>query len=284
MFRELTAALKTAWEEVRSLPEGAVPPERLRIFEQQLNRLHHLLEHVEEVERSRLEIHLITQIALSLANALDLEEVLNLIVDSLKQVVDYDAVGIFVLSPNGQVVEGELLRGYEAGDSGKVRQKLGQGLMGWAMEHRCPVLVADVSGDSRYFNARAQTRSELVVPMFTGGKVIGCFNLESDQLNAYSERDADHLNMFASHAAVAIERARLHREILKKQRVDEELALARHMQRDLLPRAAPQFDRFDIAGVNLPSEMVGGDYFDYIRLTEKDLGLVVVKITTIEQG
>jgi len=57
--------------------------------------------------------------------------------------------------------------------------------------------------------------------------------------------------------------------------MDEELALARRMQRDLLPRSAPKFDRFDIAGVNLPSEMVGGDYYDYIQLTEKDLGIVV---------
>ncbi|HDH57996.1 MAG TPA: GAF domain-containing protein [Bacteroidetes bacterium] len=275
VFQELTTTLKSAEKELKSLPAGTVPEERLRALESQLSRLAHLLEHIEEVQRTRLEIHLITQIALSLANALDLQEVLSLIVDSLKQVVDYDAAGIFVVSKDGEEVEGEILRGYETSDRGRIRQKLGQGLMGWAMENMAPVVVADVSRDPRYIMARSSTRSELVVPMFTQGRVVGCLNLESDNLGAYSERDADHLMTFASHAAVAIERARLHREILEKQRMDEELALARRMQRDLLPRSAPKFDRFDIAGVNLPSEMVGGDYYDYIQLTEKDLGIVV---------
>lgn len=275
IFRELTATLKAVQEEIKSLPAGALPEERLRAFEAQLGRFSHLFEHIEEVQRTRLEIHLITQIALKLANALDLGEVLSLIVDSLKQVVDYDAAGIFVVSEDGQDVEGEFLRGYENGDQGQIRQKLGQGLMGWAMENMAPVVVADVTRDPRYIMARSQTRSELVVPMFTGGRVVGCLNLESDRLGAYTERDADHLMTFASHAAVAVERARLHREILQKQRIDEELALARRMQKDLLPRQAPKFERFDIAGVNLASEMVGGDYFDYIRLTEKDLGIIV---------
>lgn len=275
IFQELKETLEAARREYKRLSPGAVPGDQLKAFEGQLNRLAHLLEHIAEVQRTRLEIHLITQIALKLANALDLQEVLSLIVDSLKQVIDYDAAGIFVLSEDGRDIEGETLRGYESSDPGLVRQKLGQGLMGWVVEHMAPVVVTDVSRDPRYVNARPETRSELAVPLFTGGKVIGCFNLESDRLGAYTERDADHLMTFASHAAVAVERARLHAEILKKRRIEEELALARRMQLSLLPRSAPKLQGFDVAGVNVPSEMVGGDYFDYIRLTEKDLGIVV---------
>ncbi|RJP79375.1 MAG: GAF domain-containing protein [Candidatus Zixiibacteriota bacterium] len=275
IFRELSDALSAVRQEIRRLPSQSVDGDRLRTFEEQLDRLAHLLEHVEDVERTRLEIHLITQVALSLSNALDLDEVLALILDSVKQVVDYDAAGIFVLDEGGRVVVGEILRGYDTFASGKVRQKLGRGLMGWAMEHMAPVVVADVARDPRYVNARPQTRSELAMPLFTGGKVVGCFNLESDSLGTFTGRDADRLMTFASHAAVAIERARMHREILAKQRMEEELALARRMQLSLLPRSAPEVENFDLAGVNTPSEMVGGDYFDYIRLTNKDLGLVI---------
>lgn len=275
IFAELSSLLTSVREEIKDLKPGAEPPEQLRALQEQLKRVEHLLEHVEEVQRTRLEIHLITQIALSLANALDLDEVLSLILDSLKQVVDFEAAGIFVVSEDGQEVEGEFLRGYENSHRGQIRQKFGQGLIGWAMENMTPLVVPDVSRDPRYVNARPPTRSELVVPMFTGGRVIGCLNLESDRLGAYSENDADHLMTFASHASVAIERARLHKEILEKHHIDEELALARRMQKDLLPKRAPKLDKFDIAGVNVPSEMVGGDYFDYIPLTEKDLGLVI---------
>ncbi|HEX7344778.1 MAG TPA: GAF domain-containing SpoIIE family protein phosphatase [bacterium] len=275
VLQELKGVLQQVQQDLKKEPPAAFESDRLRLFEKQLERLSHLLEHVEEVQRTRLEIYLITQIAQNLANVLDLEDVLNLILDSVKQVVDYDAAGIFVVGENGQVIVGELLRGFEESELGKVRQKLGQGLMGWAMEHMAPLAVADVSRDPRYMIARPQTRSELVVPLFTGGKVIGCFNLESNRLAAFSERDAEHLMTFASHAAVAIERARMHRQILEKRRIDEELALARRMQLSLLPSSAPVLENFEVAGINVPSEEVGGDYFDYIRLTDKDLGIAM---------
>jgi phosphoserine phosphatase RsbU/P len=275
VFNELVALLQDALGEMKSLPIGAIPVERLSSFETLLNRLTHMLEHVEDVQRTRLEIQLITQIALRLSNVWDLQEVLALIVDSLKQVVDYDAAGIFVVSEDGKQVEGQFLRGYEHLDRNQARHKLDQGLMGFAMKTKIPIVVTDVSRDPRYFPARPQTRSELVVPMFTGGKVLGSFNLESDRLGAFSHKDADHLMTFASHAAMAIERARFHQQILENQRIEKELTLARRMQKELLPRRAPKFEKFDLAGVNVPSEMVGGDYFDFIHLTDKDLGIVI---------
>jgi sigma-B regulation protein RsbU (phosphoserine phosphatase) len=276
ILKELHSLLDDVRREVKTVrPSAMVDRDRLIAFSKQLDRLSHLLEHVEEVHRSRLEIQLITQIALKLANVLDLQVMLDLILDSLKQVVDYDAAGIFVMNENRSAVAGEVIRGYDPSDSRFVHQKLGKGLMGWVMDTMAPVVVPDVSRDPRYVNVRPQTRSELAVPLFTDGKVIGCFNLESDRLAAFTERDAEHLKTFASHAAVAIQRARMHREILEKQRIDEELALARRMQLSLLPQGSPGLVNFAIAGINVPSEEVGGDYYDYIRLTDKDLGLVI---------
>jgi sigma-B regulation protein RsbU (phosphoserine phosphatase) len=275
ILNELSGLLTEVQQELKRVRPRTVEKEKLFSFEKQIDRLSHLLEHIEEVHRSRLEIQLITQIASKLANVLDLEVMLNLILDSLKQVVDYDAAGIFVMNQSGQLVVGEVIRGYEGFDRGQVRQKLGKGLMGWVMETMAPVVVPDVSRDPRYVMARPQTRSEVAVPLFTDGKVIGCLNLESDRPAAFTERDAEHLKTFASHAAVAVQRARMHKEILEKQRIDEELALARRMQLSLLPNRSPQLENFAIAGINVPSEEVGGDYYDYIRLTEKDLGIVV---------
>ncbi|MFH1733075.1 MAG: GAF domain-containing SpoIIE family protein phosphatase [bacterium] len=274
-YTELMEVLNSARQELQALASGNLPDSRLSAFDDQLQRFARILEQIQEVQRDRLELHLVTQIAESLSNALDLEEVLTLIIDSLKQVVDYDAVGIFLISEDGSSVEGEWLRGYDVEGMKLVRQKLDQGLVGVAIATRKPVIVADVKNDPRYFDTRSQTQSELVAPMFTSGKVIGCFNLESDRLGAFSEADAERLAAFASQAAIAIDRARMHREIVQKQRLDEQLALARRMQRDLLPRKAPLYDRFDMAGINVPSEAVGGDYFDFIPLTQKDLGFVI---------
>lgn len=275
LIRKLKEALNALREEIAQLPEDRLPKSRQEKIARHWERFDSLLEQIEEVQRDRLELDLLSQTALTLANALDLREVLDRIADSLKQIVDYDAAGIFLIRADQRTVEAEWMRGYEHCDPALVRQKLDVGLMGWAIQHHAPVVVSDVAQDPRYYNARPQTRSELVVPMFSAGNIIGCFNLESDRVGSYTERDAEHLAAFASHAAVAIERARMHREILQKQLLDEELILARRMQQDLLPKQAPKFDHFDITGVNIPSEAVGGDYFDYIPLTQKDLGIVI---------
>jgi len=275
VYSDLMEVLNVARQELKSLTSGDVPEAKLSAFDKQLKRFSRILEQIQEVQRDRLELHLVTQITDSLSNALDIEDVMNLIIDSLKQVIDYDALGIFLISGDGMNVEGEWLRGYDLEGMKLVRQKLDQGLVGVAIATRKPVVVIDVKKDSRYFDTRSQTRSELVVPMFSSGKVIGCLNIESDRIGAFNESDAERLSMFASQAAIAIERARMHRQIVQKQRLDEQLALARRMQRDLLPRKAPVFEHFDIAGMNVPSEAVGGDYFDFIPLTHKDLGFVI---------
>ncbi len=272
---ELQDAISVIRGQISRLPLETLPDGWKENVDRGLRAFDHLVAQIAEIERDRLELRLLSRIALTLANALDLDEVLTNIADSLKQVVDYDAAGIFLIQEDGRTVDAEWMRGYDPYDPNLVRQKLDVGLMGWAIKKRTPVVVEDVTRDSRYYNVRPQTRSELVVPMFASGKVIGCFNLESDRTGAYSERDAERLAAFASHAAVAIERARLYTEIIQKQRLDEELILARRMQRDLLPDKPPVFEHFDIAGVNVPSEAVGGDYYDYIPLTHKDLGIVV---------
>jgi serine phosphatase RsbU (regulator of sigma subunit) len=115
----------------------------------------------------------------------------------------------------------------------------------------------------------------MVVPLLSENRVIGCFNLESDRLDAYSAHDQQLLTTFASHAAIAIERIRFYQDVLQKRRYEEELAFARQIQLSLLPREQPQFPPYDLAGANYPSPAVGGDYYDFISLTDTDLGIVI---------
>jgi putative methionine-R-sulfoxide reductase with GAF domain len=66
-----------------------------------------------------------------------------------------------------------------------------QGLTSAAISQKAPVLVNDVSLDSRYLTAFGSTRSEIIIPVLapTDGSVIGTIDVESEQLNAFSERD-----------------------------------------------------------------------------------------------
>jgi sigma-B regulation protein RsbU (phosphoserine phosphatase) len=214
-----------------------------------------------------------------ITSSLDLEEVLSLIIDALNHVVPYDAAGIFLIDAQTQEIEDATLRGYDAAMSSKLPLKVGEGVMGWAAKKGQVVIVPDVSEDPHYVKARPQTRSEVAAPLKSGDEVIGVFNLESDELNAYDEDDLDLLTAFASQAAVAIENARLFTKTLEMRRLEHELAVARDIQKSYLPQKSPNLEGYDLTGMNVPSEEVGGDYFDFISISDGQLGLAIADVS-----
>ena len=87
---------------------------------------------------------------------------------------------------------------------------IGEGLLGYAVEHSEVVLVQRRRRRTRATSTRSPTRSsELVVPLLVKDRCIGAFDLESPELNAFSKRHVELLTLLASQAAVAIENARL---------------------------------------------------------------------------
>ena len=139
-------------------------------------------------------------------------------------------------------------------------------------------LVDDVLHDERYISAREATRSEISVPIFSKGEVIGAINLESDRVAAFPESSLRLLENLASYAAITLDRAQLHKELMDAQAAERELEIAHDIQKNLLPQKAPLFEGYDIAGLNVPSTSVGGDYFDFIPITPSDLGVVIADV------
>jgi len=132
-----------------------------------------------------------------------------------------------------------------------------------------------VRKDDRYLDARAETRSEMTVPLLAGGELVGAFNLESDGVDAYSAQDLKLLSAFGNQAAIAIQRAWLYDETIEKRRLEEEIRIGRRIQRRLLPDESPEHPGVDIAAFNHPSLEVSGDVYDFITLSPDQLGLMI---------
>jgi sigma-B regulation protein RsbU (phosphoserine phosphatase) len=227
------------------------------------------------VKQEALERNLLYEIGKKLSGTLNLDEVLNEVLTSLKQVVEFDAGGVFLIDPKEDEISSFYTIGYNPAKDNLVRLKVGQGLIGYVANTGEPVIVPDVSRDDRYVNARPATRSEVVVPMILDNRVIGVLNLESDHLNAYDNHDVSLMLAFASQAAISIERARLHEKLLAGQKLEQQLSIAREIQRSFLPSADPVIKGYDVSGRNIPSEQVGGDYYDFIRIVDSQTGIVI---------
>jgi serine phosphatase RsbU (regulator of sigma subunit) len=94
----------------------------------------------------------------------------------------------------------------------------------------------------------------------------------------FTAEDLDLLNTITNQSAIALENAKLFKEHLEKGRMEEELKIARDIQMSMLPEKAPKIEGLTIAARSIPAREVGGDFYDFIEITEngsKRLGIVV---------
>lgn len=260
---------------------GTLQIEQLQSLLEEIGSARQNLRLQAEFERERQENAILQEVSLRLSSAADIRDVLRAILESLRQVVEFDAAGIFVFNKVMQQIEVDMLAGYGGAQRRRVYTKFqegvkhGEGIVATVVFSGKPLYVPDVHKDSRYVEVRPTTQSELAVPIFVRDELIGAFNLESDKLDAFSERDLRTLLTFASHAGVALERARADRERQHTQRIAEELALARRIHTSFQPKVFPAFAPYDLGGMNFPSSEVGGDYYDFVNITEDDLGIIM---------
>jgi phosphoserine phosphatase RsbU/P len=234
-------------------------------------------------------LRMLLDITKRISRSLDLAEVLNLVMDTLDSLIHYDAAGIYLLrnaektSPpstdDSFVFTTEAVRGYDIAELTELRLKMGEGIIGHVALSGEPVISLDVRNDPIYINARERTRSEMVAPIVSNDEVIGVFDLESDQLDAYSADDLEVLMMLASQVAIIIEKVMLHEQLIEKKRLEGQLEVARQVQLELLPAHDPVLAGFDISAYNFPTEEVSGDYYDWVRIYDDQIGLVIADVS-----
>ncbi|MGI8786460.1 MAG: PP2C family protein-serine/threonine phosphatase [Pyrinomonadaceae bacterium] len=227
-------------------------------------------------------LRMLLDITKRISRSLDLDEVLTLVMDTLGSLVPYDAAGIYLIESVEQDEETQFsfkskaIRGYGINfEMVEPRLKLGEGFIGYVAQTGKSLISPDVRLDERYFPAREQTKSEMVAPVISNDKVIGVFDLESDALNAYDSDDLQILLLLASQVAIIIEKVQLHEQVIEKNRLQAQLEIARHVQLELLPEADPQLPGFDISAYIFPTEVMSGDYYDWVKMYEDQIGVIV---------
>jgi sigma-B regulation protein RsbU (phosphoserine phosphatase) len=218
----------------------------------------------------------LAEIGREMSSILDLDVLLTRIASLTKRLIDYRTFGILLLNEETQDLEIKLAVRYGE-EATQKRVKVGEGLVGWAAQHKEPVLVADVSKDPRYLNLVPDARSELVIPMLIKDRVIGVFDLESPELDAFTKEHSELLTLLASQAAIAIDNARLYEEVRRnEERIEKELRFAQRVQAALLATEPPkQFSGVDVAGRLTPARELGGDLYDLLSPEANSLVVAV---------
>jgi phosphoserine phosphatase RsbU/P len=216
-----------------------------------------------------------------LNSTLDLPELLDIILQLSTRLCGADRGTVFLLDRKHSEIWSLKGLGLEKRE---IRLPIGRGIAGWVALHGDRVRTADASSDPRFDPAVDRdlgyhTRELLAIPIRNkDGEIVGVLELLNKQTEPFSAADENSLDHLSIYVAIALEKAQLHHEILAKQRMESDLALARNVQRDLLPENPPELDGFEIGVAYTPSSMVGGDYYDFMRLKPESLLSVVADV------
>lgn len=172
------------------------------------------------VERRARQLQTVAQVSRKVAAILDLDQLLNQVVELIRDRFGYYHVQIFL------VAQGTGRAYFRASTGHNLNQmwlrrgrfvRIGvEGIIGWVAQHGQPLLANDVSQETRYFpddpRLLPDTRAELAVPLMVEDRVLGVLDVQARELNAFSSEDLFILATLADQIAVAVEDARLYQE------------------------------------------------------------------------
>jgi phosphoserine phosphatase RsbU/P len=181
-----------------------------------------------------------------------------------------------------------------------------------AMNKQLPVITEDIEQAEMNLQAAASIvaqglRAVVVIPLYASsrassesatnvsrGEFLGVLYLDSKRPTAFSKLDRQILDALAADAASILDNARLVERERERQRLEQEIGIARDIQQALLPKNLGNFPHLCVSGVNFPCLSVGGDYFDVFPLDDhrtaflladvSGKGLGAALVTTMLQG
>jgi sigma-B regulation protein RsbU (phosphoserine phosphatase) len=157
----------------------------------------------------------------------------------------------------------------------------GEGLIGAVWESGQVCIMADE--EIALADERPETlmvKSIMAAPLTYRRKILGVLALANGPMSTPFRRDE--LSVFKTiveQSAFALYNEVIYLQAGEKKRLDQDLQMAREIQRILLPSEPPHWPLYDIGGVNVPAHQVSGDYFDYIPIGENHLGVIIADVS-----
>src|SRR6266849_5204606 len=221
---------------------------------------------------------LLYEVSRELTSILDREELLRRVAERIKKIVNYDVFSVMLWNEQAQVLESAFAMRYEDSIPARLRLPLHHGLTGTAAGERRVLRINDVTEDPRYIHCESGVvaRSELVVPLLLCDRLIGVLDLESSEPHAFTLEHERMLSTLGSYIAVALENARLYQETRDTQlRLQQDLEMAREIQRGLLPNGAREVPGLDLAAGYVRALELGGDFYDFLPYGKGRLGFAL---------
>ncbi|HTX75089.1 MAG TPA: GAF domain-containing protein [Terracidiphilus sp.] len=228
------------------------------------------------VSRQAQTLTVLNEIAAELTSILDLDPLLERIGQLLRRLIDYQMFTIMLLDEKGEALITRYAWRFGYAHAPRRRIPINSGLVGASVREWRPINVRDVHKDPRYLEMNPETRSELIVPLFHKGRIIGVLDLEHSRAGFFNEEHERMLTTLAAQIAIAIENARLYQAVSRQEKqLERDIAMAREVQLRLLPTSPPAHANADMAVRFLPARTIGGDLYDFLEYGPEETAIVL---------
>ncbi|HYH44838.1 MAG TPA: SpoIIE family protein phosphatase [Thermoanaerobaculia bacterium] len=234
----------------------------------------------QDLRRLAGRLQLLNEVHGALARSAELPELLELILDRVMEHLQPEEAEILLKGPDGELSRVAVRPAGRAGSEPLTSRTLAREVM----EKGLAALVLDAQVDERFSHAHSLlltgVRSLLAAPLLDPEGPLGMILLSS-RLNVrpFREEDMELLASLAGVAALRLRNVALAAEAAERRRLEQELALARHIQLALLPARLPEMPGWELLGANIPSRGVSGDYYEVVeRAGGREAVLVVADV------
>lgn len=215
-------------------------------------------------------------------SSLQLDQVLENIMTISRAILKADACSLMLVDEKTEELVFEVAQG-PVSDKLKAGLRIikGHGIAGHVYGTGVPLLIENAYADPRFnreFDLMTgyRTQTILCVPLKIKERVIGVAQVinKLDGTN-FNQEDEETLSLLCANAGVAIENARLHHEILRRQQIEQDLAFATRIQLSFLPREMPKLPGFTFSAQYQAALEIGGDFYDFIPLNGNKIGILI---------
>ena len=223
----------------------------------------------------------------SLLNSqLELDNLLDTIMKTAKQVMKADACSLFLVDKETS----ELNIHIAVSDvSDKLKEissvipiKVGEGIAGKVAQTGKALIIKDAYEHPSFnpeFDKHTgfKTGAILCSPLHVQNQLVGVCEVinHSSRRSKFNGKDLGLFQMFCQSAALAVQNAQSHNALIKIERIEKEMEISSVVQSSFLPQEIPQTQRFSFAADSVPARMVGGDFYDFIQVDQDHMAVLM---------
>jgi serine phosphatase RsbU (regulator of sigma subunit) len=232
------------------------------------------------------------EIFINMARSSKEEQILNVTMQSALHIAtqfsNAEMSSLFLLNKSGVITDSILTSDQISGEkrSRLIGKVIEGGLAGWVKKKLSVGLVLDTKTDTRWINLPGQSyivRSALALPVIRHGTLFGIITLMHSLPLQFDQVSVDIVQQAANQMAIAIENAKLYRELEDAKKsiekyskaLNDELEKGKKIQKDFLPRHLPKFENCDISSYFKSALQLSGDFYDLFELPHNHIGFVV---------